>query len=383
MTLQLLGGISSRQFLARHWQKRPLLVRNAIPGFKGFVQAPELFRLAERDDVESRAVERHGRRWTLEHGPFARRSFKDRPARNWTLLVSGLNNHLARADALLRDFSFLPYARLDDVMVSYAAPGGGVGAHFDSYDVFLLQGFGRRHWKIGPARGAKTVEGNFLRQLADFRPESELVLDPGDMLYLPPGWGHDGVALDHCTTYSVGFRSPTAQELAVEFLRAFEDEVHLDGLYADPGLRPTRSPAALPDAMVHYARSSIARMRWRGSAVDDFLGRYLSEPKAIVSFEPRSRKPPARVFADRLAAHGAHLDARTLLLYRGGRFFVNGEAFDAGAKERAPLAAFANTRVLHPGRRPQVLAARLADWYLHGWIHLGTDHVDRAGRARA
>ena len=372
MTLQLLGGMTSRQFLARHWQKRPLLVRKAVPGFKGFVQAAELFRLAARDDVESRAVERHGRRWTLEHGPFPRRSFTGRPARNWTLLVSGLNNHLDHADALLRNFSFLPYARLDDVMVSYAAPGGGVGPHYDSYDVFLLQGFGRRRWKIGPARGAKTVDGNFLRQLAGFRPEAEMILDAGDMLYLPPGWGHDGVAVDHCTTYSVGFRSPTAQELAVEFLRVHEDDVRLEGLYADPKLRPAHFPAAIPEAMVRYARKSIARMRWRRDAVDDFLGRYLSEPKAIVSFEPRARKPAPAAFARLLAAQGARLDARTLLLYRGRRFFVNGEAFDAGGSERVALAALANTRILAPGKQPQALTARLSGWYIYGWLHPGT-----------
>lgn len=371
MTLQLLGGLSAKQFLARHWHKRPLLVRNAAPGFSGFVRARELFRLAERDDVESRAVERHGRRWTLEHGPFSRRSFRARPARNWTLLVSGLNNHLAPADALLRDFRFLPYARLDDVMVSYAAPGGGVGPHFDSYDVFLLQGFGRRHWKIGPAKGAKTVDGNFLRQLADFKPESELVLNPGDLLYLPPGWGHDGVAVDDCTTYSIGFRSPTAQELAVEFLRSYEDDIKLEGLYADPALQPSATPARIPEAMLRYARQSVARMSWRDAAIDDFLGRYLSEPKAIVSFEPRARVPAPGAFAARLAARGARLDARSLLLYRGGRFFVNGESFAAAGRERHALEELADQRVLPPGKRPSALAARLRDWYRHGWLHLG------------
>ncbi len=382
MTLQLLGGISSRQFLARHWQKRPLLVRNAMPGFAGFAQTTDLFRLAERDDVETRAIERHGRRWSLEHGPFTRRSFAARPARNWTLLVSGLNNHLPEADALLRDFRFLPYSRLDDVMVSYAAPGGGVGPHFDSYDVFLLQGFGRRHWKIGPARGAKTVEGNFLRQLADFKPEEEMILEPGDMLYLPPGWGHDGVAVDHCTTYSVGFRSPTAQELAIEFLRSFEDEVKLDGLYADPKLRSTARPAAIPDDMIRFARSSIGRMRWRNASIDDFLGRYLSEPKAIVNFNPRARKPPVAAFAKQLARSGARLDARTLLLYRGRRFFVNGESFDPARTEAGPLAKLANNRRLPAGPQGQDLAARLSDWYLHGWLHLGADDVDGADRTR-
>ncbi|HVL35414.1 MAG TPA: cupin domain-containing protein, partial [Burkholderiales bacterium] len=202
MASALLGGLSTRAFLRRHWQQRPLFVARALPGFAGVVDHRALAALAARDDVESRIVERRGRRWDTHHGPFRRLCV---PRRDWTLLVSGVNLHVAAADALLRRFDFIPRARMDDVMVSYAVPGGGVGPHRDSYDVFLLQGPGRRRWRFG---------------------DEERVLAPGDLLYLPPGVEHDGVALDACYTYSIGFRAPSGAELGAAFL----DWLHERGL---------------------------------------------------------------------------------------------------------------------------------------------------------
>src|SRR6202162_2893557 len=149
---RLLGGLSASVFLSKYWQKKPLLVRQALGGFRGLLSRAELFALAGRDDVESRLV-RHARgRWTLAQGPFRAADLKNLPPRDWTVLVPGVYLHFPAADALLRRFAFIPYARLDDVMVSYAAPGGGVGPHVDSYDVFLLQGEGRRRWRIGAQR---------------------------------------------------------------------------------------------------------------------------------------------------------------------------------------------------------------------------------------
>src|SRR5438270_8432742 len=185
----LLGGLTPREFLREHWQKRPLYVRGALPRSTLVLAARQLFTLARRDDVESRVVVRKARRWHTVHGPF---NEVDAKKRDWTILVSGVNLHNAKADALLRRFSFIPQARLDDVMVSYATPGGGVGPHVDSYDVFLLQGSGRRRWTITGA-GTKSV----------------YTAQPGDLIYLPPGWRHDGVALDPCFTYSIGFRAPS------------------------------------------------------------------------------------------------------------------------------------------------------------------------------
>src|SRR3989440_4391522 len=183
MNARLLGGLTPANFLRRHWQKRPLFVRGALGDFSGPANERLLFALAARDDVESRIVERRGRQWETRHGPF--RTLRKK-MRDWTILVSGVNLHSREADALLRRFSFIPHARLDDVMVSYATPGGGVGPHIDSYDVFLLQGEGRRRWRIGRARDRAMVKGAPLEVLARFRHEREWVCEPGDMLYLPP-----------------------------------------------------------------------------------------------------------------------------------------------------------------------------------------------------
>ena len=194
----LLGGLSAQAFLRRHWQKRPLLVRRALPGFRGAIGKSALFALATRDDIESRLVERRkdrtgrgGGRWSLTQGPLKKSDLAKAGTRNWTLLVNGVNCHNEAAERLLRRFSFIPQARLDDVMVSYAAPGGGVGPHVDSYDVFLVQGAGRRRWRLAPPRRKgrpfPLVPDAPLKLIAGFKPEQEVVLEPGDLLYLPPG----------------------------------------------------------------------------------------------------------------------------------------------------------------------------------------------------
>src|SRR6187455_706932 len=221
-------GATPAAFLRTAWQRHAKLVRAALPGFAGPFTRTSLFALAARDDVESRLVAREGARWRVEHGPFARRALAQLPARAWTLLVQGTNLVDPRADALMRRFAFVPYARMDDVMVSYAAPGGGVGPHFDSYDVFLLQGFGRRRWRYGRQADLSLREGLPVKILRRFTPSSDAVLSPGDMLYLPPSSAHDGVALDACTTYSVGFRAASHNEIAQGFLDHLRDELALD-----------------------------------------------------------------------------------------------------------------------------------------------------------
>src|SRR5262252_1131975 len=220
---RLLGGRTPAVFLRRYWQKDALLIRAALPGFAGVLSARQLAALAMRDDVESRLVVRDGSRWSLTHGPFRRSDLRALPPRDWTLLVQGVNLHHRDADALLRRFDFVPFARLDDLMVSVAAPGGGVGSHFDSYDVFLLQGPGRRRWRYGRQRDLAVRPGLPLKILKKFAPRHRAVLGPGDMLYLPPSFAHEGVAIEPCMTYSIGFRAPAANELAVAFLDWLRD----------------------------------------------------------------------------------------------------------------------------------------------------------------
>ncbi len=297
-----LGGLTPATFLRRHWQKRALLVPGAIPGFTGCVSAPELFALAARDDVESRVVLRERSRWSTLEGPFRKSDLGQLPDKGWTLLVHGVNLHRRCADALLRRFAFIPYARLDDLMVSYAVPGGGVGAHFDSYDVFLLQGNGRRRWRVGRQRDLSLRPGLPLKILARFHPTHSWTLGPGDLLYLPPDHAHEGVAVDTCTTYSIGFRAPSAQELGTAFLDWLRDNLDLGGRYADPDLSATGEPARIGTRMQAQCGAMLAAMRWDHSTVQRFLGCHLTEPKSTVVFDRPPRPAPLRAVHARRTA---------------------------------------------------------------------------------
>lgn len=339
MKLRLLGGLSPRAFLRRYWQKQALFVPAALPGFAGVVDKRALAALASRDDVESRIVERRGNRWDTVHGPFEKILFKNR---NWTLLVSGVNLHVAAAEALLRRFAFIPQARLDDVMVSYAAPGGGVGPHVDSYDVFLLQGPGRRRWKLD---------------------QQEFLVGPGDLLYLPPGLRHDGIALDDCYTYSIGFRAPRGAELGAAFLDWLHERGLPEAVYRDPGLQPVVHPARIPAAMLQFAARLLSRIRWSRGDVTDFLGRYLSAPKPHVVFHPSNTKGGL-----------VQLDPKTQLLYSGSRFFINGEAFTV--RRAQLLRELADHRRMSRARLAPV-AHLIAEWRRAGYVHLaGKDERD-------
>jgi 50S ribosomal protein L16 3-hydroxylase len=348
MKSNLLGGLSPRAFLQRHWQKRPLFVRSALPGFTGLADARALKALAARDDVESRMVERRDKAWNVLHGPFrgAIRLGKG----DSTLLVSGVNLHLPEADALLRRFDFVPQARLDDVMVSYATPGGGVGPHVDSYDVFLLQGEGRRRWRTWRPNGSF---------------HEEYVSRCGDLLYLPPGWKHDGVALEDCYTYSIGFRAPRGSELAAAFLDWLHERGLPEASYRDPGLAPAKKPAELPGEMIRFAAGVLKKISWNDREVADFLGRYLSEPKAHVVFRPSARRD--------LAGALLRLDPRTQMLYSASTFFINGESFAVSKKDRPVLKKLADRRHIESRSLARPPLAGL----ISGWVRAGYAHLER------
>lgn len=371
MRHRILGGLSADEFLRRHWQKRPLLVRNALPGFRGVIAERALAGLAADENVESRLVRRAGARWSVEHGPISRARLARAGRTNWTLLVNGLNLHVEAAERLLRRFAFIPQARIDDVMVSYAVPGGGVGPHFDSYDVFLLQGRGRRAWRLCAPRAYTLVADAPLRLIDDFVADEELLVEPGDLLYLPPHWGHDGVALEPCFTYSIGFRAPAGQELAAAFLDWLHERRLPQGEYRDPGLKPTAHAARIPEPMLGFAAAAIGDMRWSRRDIAEFLGEQLTTPKPGVVFDRPRRPLPAREFARRLERANVALSPKTQLLYRGALFFINGEAQKTDASARHTLAAFADARRI-PGRA--LARAGLADlvyaWYRYGYLRL-------------
>ena len=367
--MTLLGDISPAQFLRDYWHKKPLLIRQALPGFQALLSRDDLFSLAAQDDVESRLITRAGQAWKLQSGPQA--SLPDPGQKDWTLLVQGVNLHDDAADALLRRFRFIPDARLDDLMISYASDGGGVGPHFDSYDVFLLQAHGQRRWRISAQNGLALVEGMPLKILANFAAEQEFVLEPGDMLYLPPHYAHDGTAIGECMTYSIGFRAPAFQELGEAFLQFMADSIELPGRYADPDLAPAKHPAEIGSAMLETVASELGKVRFTEDDIAIFLGEYLSEPKATVYFDPPDPPLAPGRFRQRALKKGVRLSRKTSMLYTGKHLFINGESFAIGRADRKTLLLLANARELSGAEiaeSSEDVGEALYTWYQDGWL---------------
>ena len=369
--LQLLGDITPAQFLRDYWHKQPLLIRQAIPGFQPLLGFDALAALAGRNDIESRLITHFGGEWEMQHGPLA--ALPSRGQKEWTMLVQGANLYDAGADALLRQFRFVPDARLDDLMISYASDGGGVGPHFDSYDVFLLQAQGKRRWRIGAQKDLSLVEGMPLKILRHFKPQEEFVLEPGDMLYLPPHYAHEGVAEGECMTYSIGFRAPSFQELGEAFLQFMADSIDLPGRYADPELEPAKNPAEIPRHMLATIAEEMNKVRFTEEDVTIFLGEHLSEPKHNVFFTGPAKPLTMGRFAEAIARRGVALSLKTQMLYRGKHVFINGESFAVGRADKLLLDALANRRTLDgaalAGASDDVMEA-LYTWYQDGWLEL-------------
>lgn len=365
-----ISGLDPERFMRRHWQREPLLLRGAFPDFAEPLAAKQVLALAGDADAQSRLVTKRRGRWDLRHGPFPAIELARLPQRDWTVLVQDTNHFSDAASRLLGVFDFIPHARIDDVMVSYAVPGGGVGPHVDSYDVFLLQGTGRRRWQISRQCDHDFIPGLPLKVLADFRPEEEWVLETGDLLYLPPGIAHHGVAETECLTWSIGFRASADQELALAFIDFLADRTRLHGQYADPGLESTRHPGRIPPKMIEHAARVLARIRWSPGDVGEFLGRHLSEPKAHVFFEAPARPLPAARFASLLARKALALDRRTCLLYSGNLFHCNGEVQRASGEAALLLRRLADARRLapHAGAPPEFVAMA-REWHAAGYLH--------------
>ncbi|HWS05784.1 MAG TPA: cupin domain-containing protein [Burkholderiaceae bacterium] len=367
--LQLLGGLSPRQFMKRHWQKKPLLVRQAIPGFTPLLDRTALFDLASLEDVESRLLSQGSKGWQFRRGPFQRRSLPALKTPDWTLLVQGVDLHDDGVHQLMQQFRFVPDARLDDVMISYATNGGGVGPHFDSYDVFLLQAHGQRRWRIGRQKDLSLVDGLPLKILANFQPEEEYVLEPGDMLYLPPRWAHDGVAVGECMTYSIGFRQPARGELARELLqRLAEDAEDAAGsaVYRDPGQGAVEAPGGIPPEMMAFARDALQAVLDDPIELQCLLGEYLSEPKANVWFDTK----PA--VAGRSVAGAVALDRRTRMMFDDQHIFINGESYRASGRDAQLMRQLADQRRLSVSevkRASQGARQLMSDWLEAGWLH--------------
>ena len=368
----LLGGLAPAHFMRRHWHKKPLLVRNALPGMAPLLTRTELFALAARQEVESRLVINDGHRWSLRQGPLRRRALPPLSQANWTLLVQGLDLHVDAAQALLSRFRFVPDARLDDLMVSYASDGGGVGPHVDSYDVFLLQVSGQRRWRWGRCARPLLRDDVPLKMLSRFEPTESQLLEPGDMLYLPPGWAHDGAAVGaDCLTASIGFRAPTQGELARVLLERLADNSD-DGpsaRYRDAAQAATAQPGAVPAALHGFAHEALMRAIAEPGAVARALGEWLTEPKPQVWFDAARRTALG-------ARDGVVLDRRTRMAYDDRQVFINGESFRAGGRDATLMRRLADARAL-PAAELQRLSGSarelIAEWRLAGWLHAAAD----------
>jgi 50S ribosomal protein L16 3-hydroxylase len=355
----VLGSLTPQQFLRRYWQKKPLLIRGALPGFSSPLSADELAGLACEPEVESRLVTgKVGGRWSLQHGPFESKRLEKLPKRDWTLLVQDVDKWVPEVASLLTALRWLPDWRIDDIMISFAAPGGSVGPHTDQYDVFLLQAQGRRRWQLAEQFDPALLPDVDLKILQSFTPEQEHVCQPGDVLYLPPGVAHYGLALDACMTYSIGFRAPDQRELvgalAEELLtRASEERLR------DPKRKVATEPSRIAEAELRELRSlARAGLTLSDQELDSFLGRYLTRPKPQLE---REGKPSAPRAVQQRLARGARLlrsgrwllvpRQRELWLFTDGREqrlaprelgwlepIADGAAFDAAALKRYPAA---------------------------------------------
>ena len=382
-SLALLGRLSPQQFMQRYWQKKPLLIRQAVPGFKPLLSRSALFDLAGRDEVESRLVVQalepsdKDDAWRFARGPFKRRALPALNRRLWTLLVQGVDLHDRAVHQLMQQFRFIPDARLDDLMISYASDGGGVGPHFDSYDVFLMQAQGQRRWRYGRQKDLSLVPDLPLKILANFEPEFDEVLEPGDMLYLPPRYAHDGIAVGECMTYSVGFKVPERQGLGLELAQLLVEALQDDfsdtsaalgamppsALYRDPDQPAVATPAAIPATLQQFACDAVDRVLAERKLVPRLLGESLTEPKPQCWFEPG--EAPAQLRQVQLAIN-------TRMLYDEDCIYINGESYGAAGRDAKLMRQLADQRCLDAKALAGASAHALdllREWCESGWAH--------------
>ena len=274
------GEAGADEFLQEYWQQKPLLIRQALPGYISPISPDELAGLALEEEVESRLVVGGGNNWSLRHGPFTEQDFLDLPQQDWTLLVQAVDLWVPQVQQLLELFAFLPLWRLDDVMVSFACPGGSVGPHFDQYDVFLLQVEGTRRWQIGgQCDGSTPLKADCqIRMLESFSSREEWLLEPGDMLYLPPGIAHWGVAESECLTYSIGFRSPNIADLLADLAVELMAQGY-DAHYRDPAMSQALAGPDIAQAFVAQAKQQLWQAIDNDDLIGDWFARFMTAPK--------------------------------------------------------------------------------------------------------
>lgn len=380
----LFGGISPEQFMKRYWHKKPLLIRGAIPAFRLSAQNQEhldspiaygeLLEFASQEAVESRLIQ--SKPWRFDQGPFPKKTIPGVAQPDWTLLLQGMEAHHPAAAKVLSWFRFIPDARLDDLMISIAGVGGGVGPHFDSYDVFLIQMSGRRQWQISEQTDLSLNPRLPLKILQTFQHEEEWILEPGDMLYLPPHVAHDGIALDPgCQTWSVGFRSPSFKELLQEGLwrlaESLEDLPNLERKFADPKQGATPSAEQLPEELIKQLSEQLAHLKL--NEIDRFLPgitAYLSEPKQQAFFDGPQNALTPKQFLKQLANVALISSPQTRILSLGKEVFCNGDNVSKGQPKDIVSAwnQLSATKRLQTKKLKNVNKTSLYEAYLAGWL---------------
>ena len=342
----ILGKTSINDFLKNYWQKKPLLIKNAIANFESPITESDLFTIAQNEEAVSRLIEYKQDIWQVKYGPFKKSDLPKKTNIPWTILVQNINHYLPFAESFLNLFKFIPYARLDDLMISYATKKGSVGPHFDSYDVFLFQAQGIREWKISDQKKFTLDKKSSIKIITNFKSKNSWILKPGDMLYLPPNIGHWGISQsDDCLTYSIGFRAPATFEIQSKFLDFIQDHLitNENEIYKDPNLAPQKNPAEISSNMTKAMRNIVDRLRWDKSSINHFIGQLLSEPIESSIFE--TRKPLSlKAFEKRIVNKTLKLNSKTRMLFIKNNFYVNGEFIKIDKKYTPFLKQLANDR---------------------------------------
>jgi len=357
-----LGDVSPEEFLADYWQKKPLLVRNALPDIKPPIAADELAGLACEEAVESRLVMQDDKsnRWELTHGPFTEETFQSLPDKHWTLLVQAVDHWVPAAAEFLQPFHFIPSWRIDDLMISYSVDGGGVGPHFDNYDVFLVQTCGRRQWQVGG-----TYDSNSPRRpdtpvmiLSDWKPEQQWILEPGDLLYVPPRVGHNGMAVgDDCMTCSVGFRAPSHSEILRGFADYVGDTLSEEVRYEDADLVALQTPGSLTSETLEKVSRILTQYLEDRNLLTEWFGRFITAPKY-----PEEESVPNTYGLDDLRAHiakGGMLirnEGTRMVFQERGRvlwLFADARRYECGAQQAELVQALCANLTINPDRYQQ------------------------------
>ncbi len=342
----ILGKISNDVFLKKYWQKKPLLISGAIKNFKSLITEKDLFKIAQNETAISRLIEyKHGI-WQVKYGPFKKSDLPKKTNTSWTMLVQNINHHVPFAESFLNLFKFIPYARLDDLMVSFATKKGSVGPHYDSYDVFLFQAHGEREWKISDQKKFSLDKKSAIKIITNFKTKNSWVLKPGDMLYLPPNVGHWGISQsDDCLTYSIGFRAPGTFEIQSKFLDFIQDNLitNQNDLYKDPNLNLQKNPAEINLNMIKKIQQIVNQLRWNAKSINTFIGQLLTEPIEGAVFET-SKPLTLEIFKKDLIRKPLKLNPKTRMLFIKNNFYINGELIETDKKSLVHLKQLANDR---------------------------------------